>query len=188
MVRSNHFTIISTLISPSYEHLIRLQPDEPRYQLYFAQALYKAALYEEAYSECSGIKDPAYAGQVLKLQAAIKHGEGDLSTARSLVEQCSLDDSDTVVNEGCMLYTEKKYHDAQAKFEQAIALVGYRADLSYNVALCCYQTTQYAESLRHIADIIERGIRDHPELSVGMTTEGKHVPRTHHADEVDDRD
>lgn len=30
-------------------------------------------------------------------------------------------------------------------------------------------------AMRHIADIIERGIREHPELSVGMQTEGIEV-------------
>ena len=29
--------------------------------------------------------------------------------------------------------------------------------------------------MKHIADIIERGIREHPELSVGMQTEGIEV-------------
>jgi tetratricopeptide repeat protein 30 len=31
--------------------------------------------------------------------------------------------------------------------------------------------------LKHIADIIERGIREHPELSVGMQTEGIEVKK-----------
>jgi tetratricopeptide repeat protein 30 len=52
---------------------------------------------------------------------------------------------------------------------------GYRAHLSYNQALCHYRLGNYAQALKHIADIIERGIRDHPELSVGMTTEGIEV-------------
>lgn len=30
----------------------------------------------------------------------------------------------------------------------------------------------YSQALKHIADIIERGIRTHPELSVGMITDG----------------
>ena len=34
---------------------------------------------------------------------------------------------------------------------------------------------QYAPALKHIADVIEKGIRDHPELGVGMTTEGIEV-------------
>lgn len=70
--------------------------------------------------------------------------------------------------------------------------------MSYNVALCYYRLKEYAASLKHIgianniflqsflyrdslictvflADIIEQGIREHPELSVGMTTEGIEV-------------
>ena len=41
-------------------------------------------------------------------------------------------------------------------------VVGYTPDLSYNIALCHYMMKQYAPALKHIADIIERGIRDHP--------------------------
>jgi len=33
----------------------------------------------------------------------------------------------------------------------------------------------FAPALKHIADIIERGIREHPELGVGMQTEGIEV-------------
>ena len=45
-------------------------------------------------------------------------------------------------------------------------------DTCYCLALCHYKMKQYAASLKYISDIIERGIRDHPELSVGMQTEG----------------
>ena len=38
----------------------------------------------------------------------------------------------------------------------------------------------FAPALKHIADIIERGIREHPELSVGMQTEGIEVRRITH--------
>ena len=31
---------------------------------------------------------------------------------------------------------------------------------------------EYSHSLKHIAAIIEKGIKDHPELSVGMQTDG----------------
>ena len=54
-------------------------------------------------------------------------------------------------------------------------LSGYKAHLSYSQALCHYRSANYAQALKHIADIIERGIREHPELSVGMTTEGIEV-------------
>ncbi len=54
-------------------------------------------------------------------------------------------------------------------------VVGFDAHLSYNIALCYYRLRDFAPALKHIADIIERGIRDHPELSVGMQTEGIEV-------------
>ena len=54
-------------------------------------------------------------------------------------------------------------------------MIGFQPTLVYNVALCYYQLKQYAQALKHIADIIERGIHDHPELGVGMITEGLEV-------------
>ena len=41
-------------------------------------------------------------------------------------------------------------------------IVDFFSDLSYNIALCFYTLKQYAPALKHIADIIERGIREHP--------------------------
>merc|ERR1719353_2214270 len=48
---------------------------------------------------------------------------------------------------------------------------GYQPDLSYNTALCYYSQKQYGPALKNIAEIIERGVRDHPELSVGALAE-----------------
>ena len=36
--------------------------------------------------------------------------------------------------------------------------LGYQADLSCNVALCFYKLKRYGEALKHIAEIIERGV------------------------------
>ncbi len=38
-----------------------------------------------------------------------------------------------------------------------------------------YRLRQFAPALKHIADIIERGMQLHPELNVGLTTEGHDV-------------
>ena len=75
----------------------------------------------------------------------------------------------------CLLYKEARYSEALAKYTTAQQLVGYDAHLSYNIALCHYRLKDFAQALKHIADIIERGIREHPELSVGMQTEGIEV-------------
>ena len=50
-----------------------------------------------------------------------------------------------------------------------------QAELAYSIALCYYEQKQYGPALKHIAEIIERGVREHPELSVGSQTEGVDV-------------
>uniref|UniRef100_A0A4W3IZ88 Tetratricopeptide repeat protein 30 n=1 Tax=Callorhinchus milii TaxID=7868 RepID=A0A4W3IZ88_CALMI len=155
-----------------YEQLIQIHPEVDDYKLYHAQSLYKACMYSEAMKATFLIDNPAYQTKVLKLQAAIKYGEEDLSGAKSLVEQQPSEDPDTEINLGCLLYKEGHYEDACKKFTTAMQVVGYKPDLTYNIALCYYSMKQYAPALKYIAEIIERGIREHPELSVGMTTEG----------------
>lgn len=158
--------------SDCYEQLSILHPEVEEYKMYYAQSLYKACLYEEAMRVSCQIDNPEYQGRVLKLQSAIKYQEDDIPSAQSLVEQAPSDDPDTDVNLACLLYKEGRYEEACKKFQDGLNAAGYRPDLSYNIALCNYQMKRFAPALKHIADIIERGIRDHPELSVGMTTEG----------------
>ncbi|XP_028366215.1 tetratricopeptide repeat protein 30B-like [Phyllostomus discolor] len=171
------------LAAECYEQLSQLHPELEQYRLYQAQALYKACLYPEATRVAFLLLDnPAYHSRVLRLQAAIKYSEGDLPGARSLVEQLlsgeggedsgGENESDGQVNLGCLLYKEGQYQAACSKFFAALQASGYRPDLCYNLALAYYSSRQYASALKHIADIIERGIRQHPELGVGMTTEG----------------
>ncbi|XP_029445181.1 tetratricopeptide repeat protein 30A isoform X2 [Rhinatrema bivittatum] len=155
-----------------YDQLIQINPEVEEYKLYHAQSLYKACLYPEGMKATFLLDSPAFQSKVLKLQAAIKYGEEDLSGAKSLVEQLPADDPDSEINMGCLLYKEGQYEEACKKFITTMQVVGYKPDLSYNIALCYYSMKQYAPALKHIADIIERGIREHPELSVGMTTEG----------------
>ncbi|XP_043945724.1 tetratricopeptide repeat protein 30A isoform X2 [Protopterus annectens] len=155
-----------------YEQLTQSHPDVDDYKLYYAQSLYKACMYPEAMKATFLLDSPAYHSKVLKLQAAVKYAEEDLSGAKSLVEQMPSDDPDSEVNLGCLLFKEGQYEEACKKFITAMQVEGYKPDLSYNIALCYYNMKQYAPALKHIADIIERGIREHPELSVGMTTEG----------------
>ncbi len=70
---------------------------------------------------------------------------------------------DPWVSNLCILpFQENRYEEACQKFTQAMQVVGYKPDLSYNIALCHYMLKQYAPALKHIADIIERGIREHP--------------------------
>lgn len=158
-----------------YEQLMRLHPEINDYKLYYAQSQYKANCYPEA-TKCScQIENPSYQARVTKLQAAIKYAEEDLPNAKTLVEQCSSDDPDTEFNMGCVLFKEHRYNEACARFNTVLQVVGYRADTCYCIALCHYMMNQYAASLKYITEIIERGIKEHPELSVGMQTEGVEI-------------
>ena len=119
------------------------------------------------------------------------------SGCRRQLSKCSTDDPDTLVNTGCVLFKEGKFEVARQKFNEALSIIGYQVrlrmvscktlclvidgyllidslpcccsqpDLQYNIALCYYKTKQYGDSLRYLAEIIERGVREHPELSVG---------------------
>lgn len=50
--------------------------------------------------------------------------------------------------------------------------MGYNTEIGYNIALCHYKMKQLAPSLESIAEIIEKGVREHPELGVGLNADG----------------
>jgi hypothetical protein len=54
-------------------------------------------------------------------------------------------------------------------------VLGDQPELAYNIALCYYRQKQFGPALKHVAEIIEKGVRDHPELSVGRW--GFHEPQ-----------
>ncbi|XP_051572545.1 tetratricopeptide repeat protein 30A isoform X2 [Myxocyprinus asiaticus] len=155
-----------------YEQLTQLHPEVEDYKLYYAQSLYGACAFPEAMKATFLLDSTTSHTKMIKLQAAIKYGEEDFSGAKILVEQLPQEDPDYDVDLGCLLYKEGEYEEACKKFMSSMNVLGYQPDLAYNIALCYYSLKQYASALKYIAEIIERGIREHPELSIGMTTEG----------------
>ncbi|XP_076608010.1 intraflagellar transport protein 70A [Chaetodon auriga] len=155
-----------------YEQLAQLHPEVEEYKVYYAQSLYKAGAYPEATKASFMLDNPSSHTKMVKLQACIKYCEEDYSAAKSLLEQLPQEDPDYIYNMGCLLYQDGKYEEACKKFMSAMQVLGYVPALSYNIALCYYSLKNYAQALKYIGEIIERGIREHPELSVGMTTEG----------------
>lgn len=92
-----------------YEKLVQLCPNESIYKLYHAQSLHQACMYQEAWTICSNIINQSNLEfKVKKLQAAIKYGQEDVVTAKNLVDQCPMDDVDTEINLGCLLYKVQK--------------------------------------------------------------------------------
>ena len=109
---------------------------------------------------------------MISLQAAIKYEQDELSGCKSLLDRCLTDDPETIINYAAVAFKEGHYESARAKYVEAMNTLGYQADFACNVALCYYKQKQYAAALKSLAEIIERGVREHPELSVGSNTDG----------------
>lgn len=91
--------------SSYYEQLLDLYPENDEYRLFYAQSLYQACMYEEAFQVTNKlIEKDEYKARVTKLQAAIKYSQEDVLSSKSLVDACPSDDPDKEVNLGCLLY------------------------------------------------------------------------------------
>lgn len=158
-----------------YEQLLSICPDNDDYKVYYAQSLYKAGMFVDATRAAVRVNGEQYAQRVLLLQAIIKYEQDELATCKSLLDQCPADDPDVMVNYAAIAFKEGNYESARQQYTEAISTMGYQADLAYNIALCYYREKQHGPALRHIAEIIEKGVRSHPELSVGSNTDGIEV-------------
>ncbi|KAM9746247.1 intraflagellar transport protein 70A isoform 2-T2 [Menidia menidia] len=158
--------------SDCYEQLSALHPEVEEYRLYHAQALYKAGAYPEATRASYLLDSPSSHAKMVKLQACIKYCEEDYTAAKLLLEQLPPEDPDYIYNMGCLLYQEGNHEDACKKFLSAMQVLGHVPALCYNIALSYYSMKNYSTALRYITKIIEQGIREHPELNIGLKTEG----------------
>lgn len=95
----------------------------------------------------------------------------ELALTKTHVDKCLQDDPDTLILQGCILCKEGKFQDAVKKFQEAMNISGYSAHTAYNIALCYYYMKSYPTALKYMQEIVERGIKDHPELSVGSNME-----------------
>lgn len=159
----------------SYGALVRCCASVAEYRFLHAQSLYQAGRFPEASRAAAAIDDPQYEARKLHLQASIKYEEDDMAATKAFVSRCLPDDPDTLVARGCVAYKEGDFDGAAALFAEAMGQLGYQPDVAYNAAVCAYKTGQYGQALKHVAEIIDRGVRDHPELSVGAVTDGLDV-------------
>lgn len=118
------------------------------------------------------MKNPNYQAKLIQLSVLIRYEKNEIDHAKSLLAQGDSDDPQNMVNEGCILFKEEKFDQARQKFQDALNKLGYNTEIAYNIALCHYKMKQLAPSLEHIAEIIEKGVREHPELGVGSNAEG----------------
>jgi len=160
-----------------YEQLTRLVPESVEYKVYLAQCYLKAGQYNEATKAAMSVdsSDPAIKQRLLQLQVAIKYEQDDLHGCKLLVEQIDdeyvKDEPDTLVARGCILYKEGEFDKAAKKFKEGMDALGNQPDLAYNMALCYYKVKNYASALKNITEIVQKGVTEHPELSVGSNTD-----------------
>ena len=155
-----------------YEQLTKIAPNVEEYRVYLAQSMYKAGLYQDAHKLCSLIESDSHAHRLTKLQAAIAYEQEELAQTKAFLEKCHADDPEVVVLSGCVLYKEANYESSLKLFQDATNSLGFKPDLAYNIGLTYYRMQQYGPALKHIAEIIEKGIHEHPELNIGSNTEG----------------
>ena len=155
-----------------YEQLVKFFSEVEEYKIYYAQCLHKAGVYADATRAALRVESEQYTQRKTMLQAAIKYEQDDARGCKAQCDKCIAEDPEVIVAYGCIAFKEGKYEEARQKFSDAMATLGYMPDVAYNVALCHYKLKQYGPSLKSIAEIIERGVREHPELSVGSSTDG----------------
>jgi tetratricopeptide repeat protein 30 len=160
-----------TQAGATYSQLVQHCPEVDAYKLYHAQSLIKAGMLEEAADICTTVEDPNLAHRVLTLQAWIKYDQDELQVVKAMLDRFEPEDPDKIIMDGCILWKEKNIETARQHFTDAMNVLGYMPALAYNIALCYYSMKQYGQALRHIAEIIERGVRNHPELGVGTNSE-----------------
>lgn len=172
------------LAAETYQQLTQLCPNVDEYKVNYALSLYQSCSFEEALAVTFQLENRVKQSNsdIVKLQAAIRYSQGDLASARTFLEQMPSGDLDRQVNLACCLFKEHESNNEQSKLQEALdifleAIKVHPSDpaLLYNVALCQYKMKKLPESLKYVAEIIEKGIREHPELSVGMATEGLDV-------------
>ena len=155
--------------SHSYEQLIVLYPDVEEYKLYYSQSLFKAGLYPEASKAAVRVQAEQFVQRKEILQSIIKYEQDDLTASKQFLDNCHDDDPDVIINYAAIAFKEGNYESARTQYTEAINSSGYQADLAYNTALCYYKEQQYGPALRTIAEIIDKGIRNHPVRTVTCT-------------------
>lgn len=156
-----------------YEQLIMLVPNEPEYKLVYAQSLFQSGLLDEAFKVTLAIDAPHLKEKVLQLQSTIRYFNEEYSNTQTLLAQRNAYHESTLNDEGCLLYQANVFDEALQRFTAALQSGGFNPLIAYNAALCHYRRKENTQALNYIAEIVERGIRNYPELGIGAQTENE---------------
>ncbi|KAJ6640195.1 Tetratricopeptide repeat protein 30 like [Pseudolycoriella hygida] len=157
--------------SNCYEQLCLLMPSIQEYRLSYAQSLFQSGLFDEAFKNTTQITDESLKEKVLQLQSAIRYSSEDYAAAQSILLQRKVSHETTLNDEGCLFYQANAYDRALQRFNAALQTGGFNPLIAYNAALCHFRKRENAQAMNYIAEIVERGIRNHPELGIGAQAE-----------------
>ena len=104
------------------------------------------------------------------LQAATKTSRTTWS-GKAQCDGCLTDDPEVVVAQATILFGEQ-VRGSEDKVHRSHEHARLPAGHSIQYRPGHYQLKEYGPALKHIAEIIERGVREHPELSVGSSADG----------------
>jgi tetratricopeptide repeat protein 30 len=96
-------------------------------------------MFPEATRNAVRVDNEQYSQRVLMLQAVIKYEQDELSSCKSLLDQCHAEDPDVLINYAGISFKEGKFEEARNQYVEAINTMGYQADLALNIALCYYR-------------------------------------------------
>ncbi|CAD7958369.1 unnamed protein product [Amoebophrya sp. A120] len=162
-----------------YQQLSHLCPENEEYKAYWIQCLVKAGHYEEASNQLLSMNSGAGGAvsatssdlqeRLHHLQATIHYERDELQLARNVLTapNATEDPEQKTIFEASLLWKEQRYAEALKLYQEALQTLGFVACVVYNIALCYYSLKQYGPALKQLADIIEKGVREHPELAVG---------------------
>ena len=140
-----------------YAYLSNIYPDYQEYKLYQALCFYKIGKLDNAGRIVDSIDDPTLLEKVEQLKAAVCFGKNNYNEARDHIKKTGKKDISGIINEGCILFKEKKYMEALKKFFEGRKLIrGYHNQLYYNISLCFYRMGQYEDSLKYIKIIVKK--------------------------------
>jgi len=163
-----------------YEKLTKFYGYIEEYSVYYVQSLWKAGLYDEATraSQSSSIISSKYQQQMVFMRASIKYEMDDINGCLSILNSFH-DTKDEELNieymigRGCTLFKEDKFAEAKQLFLSAQNIIGFRPDLAYNIAVCHYMLKNYEEMDKMMDEMISKGAKKNPNLSVGS---GSNLP------------
>lgn len=148
-----------------YSELTKLCPEIVEYGYYQAQCLLKSGQFDEALEVCETKLESSHLQQKSKqLKAAIYYEKNEYDQAKKYLKSLNTSDFSTLVNEGCIFFKQDQFERALSKFNDAIKICGFNAELFYNVALTFFEMKEHKEALTYLDTIVQRAYDKFPAL------------------------